>query len=93
MWLKKVERNGWALQYAPKAIRSDEEMVLAAVNQCGLAFEFAAKHLKTDRDFVLAVVRQNITAWTCVHEQAKEPWLATKALANGVSCPEMTVLE
>ena len=48
-----------ALQCASNELRSDREIVLAAVRQSGLVLYYAANELRSDREIVLAAVRQN----------------------------------
>ena len=47
------------MRYAPAELKSDREIVLAAMAQDGWALEFAAAELKGDREFVLAAVAQS----------------------------------
>jgi hypothetical protein len=46
-------------RWAAKALRSDREIVLAAVRQDGSALEYAAEALRSDQEIVLAAVRQD----------------------------------
>jgi len=49
-----VQHDGYALQFAAKALRADRDLVLAAVRQNGQSLQFAAKALKADRAVVEA---------------------------------------
>ena len=51
--------NGHALQYTSDDLRSDREVVIAAVKQNGVALEYASRELLSDRDFMLAAVGQD----------------------------------
>ena len=53
-----VEQLINALQSAPEEIKSDSEIVLAAVKQDGYALEYADKTMKSDSKIVLAAVKQ-----------------------------------
>ncbi|MGZ3634259.1 MAG: DUF4116 domain-containing protein, partial [Parachlamydiaceae bacterium] len=49
----------WALQYTSKELKSDREIVLAAVKQNGGALEYASEELKNDREILLATVQKS----------------------------------
>ena len=56
-WIEKVEEEGPdALTAAPRALRSDKEFMLEAVNLYGVALQFASWALQEDKDVVLAAV-------------------------------------
>ena len=61
-------RRGENLKYASKVMRSDKDVVLAAVTNCGRALEHASHDLRDDKDVVLAAVRSDVTAlrWASV---------------------------
>lgn len=42
-----------------KALRADQDVVLAAVSKCGFVLQFASEELQADKNFILAAVRQN----------------------------------
>ena len=44
---------------AAEELKSDREIVLAAVKESGDALEFATEELKGDRELILAAVKQN----------------------------------
>ena len=48
---------GGNLEYAPKELQNDKELVLAAVTTNGLALAHASNVLKSDREVVLAAVK------------------------------------
>jgi len=58
-FLAAVTEHGWALEYAPDALKADREVVLAAVTENGLVLRHASDKLKDDRDIVLAAVTQD----------------------------------
>ena len=53
-----VQRDGMALKYAPRRLRKDRELVMAAMAQNAQALQSSAT-LKDDRDVVLAAVQQD----------------------------------
>lgn len=53
-----VQKEGLALQAAPKALRADADVVAAAVAEDGLALRFAAKELRKQKGLVLVAVRR-----------------------------------
>ena len=50
-----------AIQCASDALKSDKDIVMAAVRQNGLALQYAADDLKTDEDVVTASMKQDKT--------------------------------
>jgi hypothetical protein len=52
------EKNIQALKYASKSLKSDREVVLAAVVQNGKALQYASDSFESDREVVLAAVNQ-----------------------------------
>ena len=59
---RRPSNGALALRYASKKLRSDREVVLAAVNKDGIALEHASRELRSDREVVLAAVKQWGTA-------------------------------
>lgn len=57
--LAEVSRCGFRLQRVPEALKSDEQVGLAANKQDGAACKSAAEALKFDKQFVLAAVKQH----------------------------------
>mmetsp|Transcript_19098 Transcript_19098/g.44671 ORF Transcript_19098/g.44671 Transcript_19098/m.44671 type:complete len:266 (-) Transcript_19098:129-926(-) len=57
--LKKVRRNGFALQILDEAHKADPEVVLAAVEHSGHALLHAAGSLLSNRDFIMKVVQRS----------------------------------
>ena len=56
-WIEKVEKEGpYALEDAPKRLRSDKEFMLEAVKRYGSALQFASWALQEDKEVVLAAV-------------------------------------
>jgi len=47
-----VNQKGWALQYAHNDLRSDKDIVLAAVNQNGLCLQFSSTTLQNDPEIL-----------------------------------------
>lgn len=57
-WLQLVALDWQVLDLVPKALKADEEMVRAALEQCGCALQFASPALRANRQLVhLAVQR------------------------------------
>ena len=54
-----MQQNGDALEYVSKELRSDREIVLAAVKQNGDALKHASEELQCDRKTALAAVKQS----------------------------------
>ena len=48
-WIQKVNNNPYSLKSAPFHIRSNKEVVLAAVKKSGYALEFASEEFKNDK--------------------------------------------
>jgi hypothetical protein len=59
----------FTLQYAPKKLREDKDVVLAAVKKNGRALEFASKELRADPEVVSAAVRQDGCALQCASKE------------------------
>ena len=57
-WLARVKEDPRAISAAPLSVRSDRDIVLAAVQRSGFALKDAASDLQADRDIVLAAVRR-----------------------------------
>lgn len=60
--MEAVNQDGNALEYAPKHLKDDREVVLAAVKQNGEALCYATSIIKGDREVVLAAVMQIISS-------------------------------
>mmetsp|Transcript_22787 Transcript_22787/g.41901 ORF Transcript_22787/g.41901 Transcript_22787/m.41901 type:complete len:252 (-) Transcript_22787:41-796(-) len=58
-WLRTVSRNGGALKDAPEEVRSDREVVLAAVQQTWRALEYAKEPCSGDSKIVMEALRQD----------------------------------
>ena len=58
-WLAKATDSIVGLADAPKSIKSDPEIVLAAVKEWGWALQYASKSLKSDPKIVLSAVKQD----------------------------------
>ncbi|CAE7692272.1 unnamed protein product [Symbiodinium sp. CCMP2456] len=56
-WLERVEASADQLRKAPRAIRSDREVVLCAVSQRGDLLQVASEALQADEEVVLAALR------------------------------------
>jgi len=54
-----VAADGLALEYASDALKRNEEVVLAAVDQSAKAFSYAAPALRQDKEFVLRAFAAN----------------------------------
>ena len=61
-WMKQFEM-GVGLNFAPKEIQDDKDLVLYAVARNGLNLEFASERLKRDIDVVEMAVSQTILAF------------------------------
>ena len=58
--LSVVSENGYeGVRCADASLRSDKDVILAAVNQDGRALRFASEELQSDREVVLAAVNQH----------------------------------
>ena len=57
--LKKIKKNGLALQYISNELKNNKEIVLTAVKQDGLALQYASNELKKNKEVVLTAVNQN----------------------------------
>mmetsp|Transcript_129760 Transcript_129760/g.403570 ORF Transcript_129760/g.403570 Transcript_129760/m.403570 type:complete len:288 (-) Transcript_129760:15-878(-) len=61
-WAARAAEDRWALEDAPRWVRADRAVVLAAVRQHGSALEFAAEALRADHEVVLAAIHQDACA-------------------------------
>ena len=52
-----MNRNGFNFQFSTVILKSDEEVVLAAVNLNGISLDFASDDIRAHREAVLAAVR------------------------------------
>lgn len=57
--LQALSRNGLAMAYAPEEFRSDEEVVLTALEKEGWALMYASESLRAKRSFILKAARTN----------------------------------
>ena len=70
-WSKKVQQNGFALQYASEQLKGDVDVVKLAVQQRGFALQYASEQLKGNADVVKLAVRQDWHALEYASEQLK----------------------
>ena len=63
--------GAYALGCAPKELRNDRKIVLAAVKQNGFVQEYASPELRKDREIVPAVVTQKGLALKYASEELK----------------------
>ena len=70
--LKRVKKNGFALQDASDELKNDKEIVLAAVNQNGIALRYASDELKKDKGIVMAAVNKNGDALQFASDELKK---------------------
>mmetsp|Transcript_67279 Transcript_67279/g.125672 ORF Transcript_67279/g.125672 Transcript_67279/m.125672 type:complete len:194 (+) Transcript_67279:50-631(+) len=70
-WLQIVAKDAFELEKAPAELKSDRDVVLAAVAQKGMALQCAAEELKSDREIALKAVAQNGQALQHVAEGLK----------------------
>ncbi len=54
-----VMQHGGSLQYASNELKSDKDVVMAAVKQVGWTLHYATNELKNDRDVVMSAVIQD----------------------------------
>ena len=85
-WLAKVKEEGYALEDAPKNLKSDPKIVLAAVKQAGYALEYASKDMKSNPKIVLAAVKQDGDALEFAsHPSTSDPKIVLAAVnQNGM---------
>jgi hypothetical protein len=82
------------LEFAAEKLRSNREIVLAAVKANGNALKFAAKELRSDREIVLAAVIKNGSALECTAEELKsDREIVFAAVLNDGSALEFAVEE
>lgn len=76
--LKIVSKYGWALQWMPLSLRSDRDVVLAAVRHWGDAFVFASEDLRNDWEVALTAVRQNrgVLGWVPIRLTNDESFMS-----------------
>jgi uncharacterized membrane protein YqjE len=48
-----VQNNGKALNYTPKELQNDREIVMAAIKNDGEALRYASKELQNDREILM----------------------------------------
>ena len=56
--LKKVQHNGYALEYAGDEFKNDKEIILKAVQKYGGTLRYASNELKNDKEILLKAVQQ-----------------------------------
>lgn len=94
-WLEKVQEHGLQLRLAPREVRTDRVVVMAAVEKNWRAFEFASEELKLDREVALAAALQNHKAvahvpkrlWddrSFVLEMVKKDWSYIKSADDDI---------
>lgn len=93
-WIKKVSSTVWnkrmreyqgaiTFKEAPKAVRWDKDVTIAAVKNVGRALKFTCKSLRNDRDVVLAAVQCDGTALQFAEEDmCDEKGIAIAAVTN-----------
>ena len=87
IWVAMAKQNGDSLKKGSVALRSNREVVLAAVMNRGLALRFANKMLRADRDVGYAAVTQDGMALRfCSEELAGDVMLVSRAVKqNGLA--------
>ena len=83
-----VERgNSLALEYASAELRSDRELVLAAVAKFGWALLYASKQLRSDKQVVLAAVAEQARAieYACESLRDDKEFMLTAVAKCGLS--------
>ena len=89
-WLNKkktlleVQKNGQRLSDAPNALKSDKEIVLAAVSNDGSAIQLASINLRRVRDVILEAARTYEEALLCAvsEDQNDYPFVASVVAKN-----------
>lgn len=66
-WIKRFEA-GVSLEYAPKVIQDDKDLVMYAVQKNPMNLEFASERLKRDIDIVTLATTQNVLSLVYVDE-------------------------
>ena len=61
LWFDKINK-GCALEYAPKSVRDDKDLVLASVRKDGMNLAFASDRLRDDIEVVATAIKQNFEA-------------------------------
>ena len=54
-----VKSNGYALQYIDDSLKSDKQIVLAAVQECTYAIEYCSDSLLVDEEFICDAYKCN----------------------------------
>jgi hypothetical protein len=67
-----MEKDGRALENASEEMKTDPEVVLAAVKQSPMALKFAAERMKEDRAIVMAAVQHHGMALQHAANELKE---------------------
>eukprot|EP00747_Dinoflagellata_sp_TGD_P125219 gnl/TRDRNA2_/TRDRNA2_174126_c3_seq10.p2 gnl/TRDRNA2_/TRDRNA2_174126_c3~~gnl/TRDRNA2_/TRDRNA2_174126_c3_seq10.p2 ORF type:complete len:233 (+),score=55.11 gnl/TRDRNA2_/TRDRNA2_174126_c3_seq10:844-1542(+) len=69
--LAAVKQDGWALEFAPPAMRARREIVLAACKKNGGALRFAPQELLRDGEIIMAAVRSDGTTLVIANREAQ----------------------
>ena len=59
IWEQRCSHDGYELRKAPRDLKGDRKIVMAAVSQNGLSVRLAADTMKRDREIAMAAVSQN----------------------------------
>jgi hypothetical protein len=70
------------LKYASEALKSDKEIVMAAIKQNFEAFDYSSIALKSDKEFVLTAVKHNWNAFKYVSKSLQSNKEILLAAAN-----------
>ena len=82
--LKRVTKDGNALDDASENLKGDREIVMQAVLQDGRALQFASEELKGDREIVMQAICKRWQAMQFASEQLKgDREIACRAIAAG----------
>ena len=85
--IRKVSANGKQLENLDDKLKSNKEVVLAAVKQNGGALCHAVENLKNDKEVVLAAVKQNGTSfyWASAKLKTDKEFVLEAVKQNGAS--------
>lgn len=70
-WMHNLE-NYFSLEYTPKCVRGDKELVLCAVEKDGMNLAFASDELKDDIDVVSLAIDNNINSFQFASKRLQE---------------------
>ena len=70
-WMHNLE-NYFSLEYTPKCVRGDKELVLCAVERDGMNLAFASDELKDDIDVVSLAIDNNINSFQFASKRLQE---------------------